>query len=119
MAHDELLVETEPGPPPPRPPLSVWPATACLVLAALIWFAYQGWHLQREYRHLQGIRAGQEGALEGAQRRRAHFESIARRVFVLSQQGHAAATLMIQELNRRGVNIGPETPGVAPAAPRR
>ena len=79
MADDELLVETEPEPPRPRPSVSAWPALICVLLAVLIWFGFQAWNLQREYRQLQAIRAGQEGPLEQAQKRQAQLQSIARR----------------------------------------
>ena len=120
MGNDELLVETEPAPSRPRPPVSAWPAVACLVLAMLIWSGLQAWNLQREYRQLQAIRAGQEAPLEQARQRRAELQSIARRLFGLSQQGHAGATRLVQELARRGVTISPEppAPGPAPAPPK-
>lgn len=110
MAHDELLVETEPEPPRPPPSVSAWPAVTCLVLAVLLWFGFQAWNLQREYRQMQSIRAGQEGLLDQAQKRRAPLESIARRLLALSQQGHAGATLLVQELARRGITVSPEAP---------
>lgn len=120
MASDELLVETEPEPARPRPPVSAWPAVACLLLAMLIWFGFQAWNLQREYRQLQAVRAGQEAPLEQARQRRAQFQSIARRLFVLSRQGHAGATRFVEELARRGVTINPEpsAPAPAPAPPK-
>jgi hypothetical protein len=114
MANDELLVETEPEPPRPRAPVSAWPALICLVLAVLIWFGFQAWNLQREYRQLQAIQAGQEGPLAQARKRQAQLESIARRLFALSQQGHAGATQIVQELARRGVSISPASPAPAP-----
>ena len=117
MASDELLLETEPPEPRPAPPISPWPAVALVVLAMLIWFGYQALNLQREYQQLRTIHAGQDGPLEQARRRQAQLESTARRVFALAQQGHAGATLIVQELARRGVNITPEPTPSAPAAP--
>jgi cell division protein FtsB len=117
VASDELLLETEPAPPRPLPPVSAWPAVACLVLAMLIWFGFQTWNLQREYQQLRAIHAGQEGPLEQARRRQAQLESTARKVYALSQQGHAGAALIVQELARRGVNVTPDTGTTAPAAP--
>ncbi|HZJ69362.1 MAG TPA: hypothetical protein VFF36_00385 [Planctomycetota bacterium] len=115
MTSDELLLETEPPEPRPLPPPSPWPAVALVVLAVLIWFAYQGWNLQREYTQLSAIHAGQEGPLEQARRRQAQLQSTARRVLVLAQQGHPGAALIIQELARRGVNISPDAPPPAPS----
>jgi cell division protein FtsB len=115
MASDELLLETEPPPPRPVLPPSPWPAVALLVLAVLIWFGYQAWNLQREYQSLRAIHAGQETALEQARRRQAQLETTARRVYALSQQGHPNATLIVQELARRGVNFAPGNPPTAPS----
>jgi cell division protein FtsB len=117
MTSDELLLETEPPPPRPAVPPSPWPAVALLVLAMLIWFGYQAWNLQREYQNLQGIHAGQEGPLDQARRRQAQLETTARRVYALSQQGNPSATLIVQELARRGVNFAPGTPPTDPSTP--
>lgn len=117
MTSDELLLETEPPAPRPAAPPSPWAAVVLLVLAMLIWFGYQAWNLQREYQNLQGIHAGQEGPLEQARRRQAQLEATARRVYALSQQGNPSATLIVQELARRGVNFAPGTPPTAPSTP--
>jgi cell division protein FtsB len=113
MTSDELLLETEPPPPRPVPVPSPWPAVALLVLAVLIWFGYQAWNLEREYQNLTVIHAGQEGALEQARRRQAQLETTARRVYALSQQGNPGASLIIQELARRGVNFSAGSPPAA------
>ena len=115
VASDELLLETEPAPPAPPAPISVW----LTVLAVLIWYGFQGWNLQREQRALQTVRAGQESALQQAQQRRAQLQSIARRLVALSEQGHAGATLLVQELARRGYNPRAEAPAPAPSTPPR
>jgi hypothetical protein len=119
VANDELLVETEPEDDrdAPRPPIGAWPAIACLVLAMLIWFGYQAWNLQREYGQLRVIHAGQEGPLEQARKRQAQLETIARRVYTLAQAGNPGATLIVQELARRGVTISPDAPPAAAPAP--
>jgi hypothetical protein len=83
----------------------------------LIWFGFQAWNLQREYQQLRAIHAGQEAPLEQARRRQGQLESIARRVYALSQQGHQGATLIVQELARRGVNITSDSPTSAAPAP--
>ena len=119
VASDELLLETEPAPPAPPAPISVWPALTLTVLAVLIWYGFQGWNLQREQRALQAVRAGQESALQQAQQRRAQLQSIARRLVALSEQGHAGATLLVQELARRGYNPRAEAPAPAPSTPPR
>ena len=111
---DEMLDETEPPPPPPRAALSPWPLLAMLVAACLCWFGFQGWQLQREHRTLLGIRANSEAPLEQARKRRAQLESIMRRTVELAQKGNPGATLILQELARRGVSINPVPAGPAP-----
>ena len=57
--------------------------------------------------------------MQQAQQRRAQLQSIARRLVALSQQGHAGATLLIQELARRGYNAaGRSARARSPTAPR-
>jgi hypothetical protein len=119
MPNDELLVETEPDEPEaPRPPLHPWPAVAVLVLTILIWFGFQAWNLQREYGQLRTLHAGQEAPLEQARKRQAQLESIARRLYGLAQGGHPSATLIVQELVRRGVQVAPDTPAAPAPAPK-
>jgi hypothetical protein len=115
VASDELLLETEPAPPAPPVPVSVWPALALVVIAVLMWYGFQGWNLQREHRAVQAVRAGQESALAQAQQRRAQLQSIARRLVALSEQGHAGATHLVQELARRGYTARAEAPAPSPA----
>jgi hypothetical protein len=116
---DEMLDETEPPSPTPRAALSPWPLLTMLVLGCLCWFGFQGWQLQREHRSLLGIRANSEAPLDQARKRRAQLESIMRRTYELAQKGNPGATLILQELARRGVSINPAPPpgppGSAPA----
>jgi hypothetical protein len=116
---EEMLDETEPASPPPRVALSPWPLLAMLVAACLCWFGFQGWQLQREYGNLLEIRARSEAPLEQARKRRAQLESIMARTYELAQKGNPRATLILQELARRGVSINPApaaaTPPGAPA----
>ena len=119
MANDELLVETEPDDrDAPRPPIGPWAAMAFVILAMLIWFGYQTVNLQREYGQLRSLHANQDGALEAVRKRQTQLESIARRVYALAQTGHPEATLIAQELARRGVTVSPEPAAPAPAPPK-
>lgn len=119
MANDELLVETEPDErDAPRPAVGPWSALVFIVLAMLIWFGYQTWNLQREYGQLRSLHANQDAALEAVRKRQAQLESIARRVYALAQTGHSEATLIAQELARRGVTVSPEAPAPAPGPPK-
>ena len=109
--RDEPLDEFSEEPARPRAAINPWPLLAVLVAALLSWFGYQAWHLQREYRSLVQIRASSEAPLDQARKRRAQLESIMRRTVELAQKGNPGATLILQELARRGVTINP-----APAA---
>jgi hypothetical protein len=115
---DELLDETEPAPPRPRAALSPWPLLSLLVAAGLCWFGFQTWQLQREHRNLLEIRANSEAPLDQARKRRAQLESIMRRTYELAQKGNPGATVILQELARRGVTINPApATGTPPGAP--
>jgi len=114
---EEMLDETEPASPPPRVALSPWPLLAMLVAACLCWFGFQGWQLQREYGNLLEIRARSEAPLEQARKRRAQLESIMARTYELARKGNPRATLILQELARRGVSINPAPTGPAPTGP--
>jgi hypothetical protein len=116
--RDEPLDEAEGEPTPPRAAINPWPLLAVLVVVLLSWFGYQAWHLQREYGSLLQIRANSEAPLDQARKRRAQLESIMRRTFELAQKGNPGATLILQELARRGVTINPAPPGgTLPGAP--
>jgi len=114
---EEMLDETEPTSPPPRVALTPWPLLAMLVAACLCWFGFQGWQLQREYGNLLEIRARSEAPLEQARKRRAQLESIMARTYELARKGNPRATLILQELARRGVSINPAPTGPAPTGP--
>lgn len=118
--RDEPFADPEPEQesPSPRAAISPWPLLVLLVAAGLVWFGFQSWQLQREYHTLLGIRASSAAPLEQARKRRAQLESIMRRTFELAQKGNPGATLILQELARRGVTINPApAPGTLPGAP--
>lgn len=116
--RDEPLDDAPAEPSGPRVAISPWPLLALLVVGLLAWFGEQAWHLQREYRSFVQIRASSEAPLEQARKRRAQLESIMRRTFELAQTGNPRATLILQELARRGVTINPAPgAGTPPGAP--
>jgi hypothetical protein len=116
--RDEVFGDPEPESPRARAEISPWPLLAVLVAACLVWFGYQTWQLQREYRGLVEIRATSEAPLDQARKRRAQLESIMRRTYELAQKGNPGATLILQELARRGVSINPSpAPGTTPGGP--
>jgi Tfp pilus assembly protein PilE len=98
-----------------------WPALTLVVVAVLAWFAFQTVQLVRERTSLQAAKASQDATLAQAEKLRAQLDSIASKTLELAQQGNANATLIVQELARRGVSINasavPARGDNAPAAP--
>jgi hypothetical protein len=120
---DEPVAGPDPAPESfrPRAAISPWPLLVVLVVVGLSWFGFQSWQLQREYGSLLEIRARTEAPLDQARKRRAQLESIMRRTFELAQKGNPGASLILQELARRGVTINPapSAPGAPAPAPTK
>lgn len=87
-----------------------------LALAVVGWSGFQLAQLVIERSSLDATIAGQEPQLEQSKKVRAALDSLATRTARLARDGNANATLIVEELRKRGVTINPETPP-APAAP--
>jgi hypothetical protein len=96
---------------PSRLPLIL--ITLTLVLA----LGYNSFYLLRERRNLRTIRENQQASLRQADRVRAQFESIVKRMIQLSQEGHPGAKAIVEQLARRGVTIRPDAPERQPGPP--
>jgi hypothetical protein len=108
----------EPGSRPERP--SPWLAVTLLTIALVAWFGFQTYQLVRERAGLQAARASQEPTIEQAQKLRTQLDAISKKTLELAKQGNAGATLIVEELARRGVTINPSSPaGPAPPAPSK
>ncbi len=99
----------------PEPP-SAWLAVTLLTIAVVAWFGFQTYQLLREQAALQTARASQEPTMEQAHKLRTQLEVVSKKILDLAHQGNAGATLIVEELARRGVTISPSPP-LTPAAP--
>jgi type II secretory pathway pseudopilin PulG len=99
----------EPGSLPEQVRSDTWAAVALLTIAVVAWLSFQTVQQIRERSALQNVRTAQEAALERAQKIRAQFDTITKKTLELAQQGNAGATLIVDELARRGVTITPSS----------
>jgi len=108
MTSDEP--ETTHGHPSP------WLALTLLTVAMVAWFGFHTYQLVRERGMLQQAKVSQEPTIVQAQKLRAQLDAISKKTLELAQQGNAGATLIVEELARRGVTINPG-PTTGPADP--
>jgi hypothetical protein len=93
-------------------------AVGVLCIAVLLWFGFQTSVLIRDRKNLTTAHTNQEQLLQQANRVRTQVEALARGTLQLAQQGNAGATLIVEQLARRGITISPggTPPGGPPAA---
>jgi len=82
-----------------------WVAQLLLSLAVLVWFAYQTITLVSERSTLQQTFAQQEPVLQNASKMRAQLDALAAATQKLADGGNTNATLIVEELKKRGVSI--------------
>ncbi len=99
-----------------REPPNPWLAVTLLTIALVAWFGFQTYQLVREQAALERAKASQEPTIEQAQKLRAQLDAISKKVLELAKQGNANATLIVEELAKRGVTINPTSPP-APSTP--
>jgi hypothetical protein len=95
---------------------SPWLPVTLLTIAIVAWFGFQTYHLVRERFSLEAAKVAQEPTIEQANKLRAQLDAISKKMLELAQQGNAGATLIVEELAKRGIRINP-TPPPAPVAP--
>ena len=99
---------------------SPWLAVTFVTLAVVAWFAFQTYQLVRERSSLQSVKTAQEPTIEQAQKLRAQLDLISRKTLELAQRGNPGASLIVEQLARRGVTINPNpTPGPEAPAPSK
>lgn len=88
-----------------------------LLLAAsvLAWNGFQAYQLLMERNSLTSVIADQEPRMEASQKVRAALESLATRTARIARAGNPNATIVVEELRKRGITISPE--GDAATAP--
>ena len=73
-----------------------------LLIALVLWFAFQTVQLAIERANLGEARGHQEAAMQEAQKLRTQFESLINKTGELANKGHAGAKLVMEELQKRG-----------------
>ena len=81
-----------------------------LVLAAVVWPAFQCYQLVAEKQGLATVYTNQTQPYENAAKLRASLENLARETAILADKGNAGAKMIVGELAKRGVTINPNPP---------
>lgn len=105
------------APPPLATPapsrLGVFVPLLIALVALVAWSAFQFYQLRLEAEAMATLRTNQEAPLQQAQRVRQNLENLAARTRELAEAGNANARLVVNELSRRGVKIGPPASAAA------
>ena len=78
-----------------------------IVLAVLVWLAFQSLQLVLEQRQLTLAQANQESQYQAATKLRAALDGVATATAKLATDGNANARVVVDELRKRGVTIRP------------
>ena len=84
-----------------------------LLIAAVVWPAFQCYQLINEKQGLATVYTNQTQPYENAGKLRASLDNLARETAVLADKGNPGAKMIIGELAKRGVTINPNAPPVA------
>lgn len=89
-----------------------------LVLAVLAWTGFQTFQFVTENGNLTVAVTNQQAQVEQSQKVRAALERLATRTARIAQAGNANATVVVEELRKRGITINPDAApnGIEPAA---
>ena len=85
-----------------------------LALAVTGWAAFQTTQLAIERGNLGEAIDKQDAQVEQSRQVRTRLESIATSVALLAREGNANATVMVEELRKRGITINPDGPAPQP-----
>ena len=83
-----------------------------LLIAAVVWAAFQCYQLVNEKQGLAAVYANQTRPFEDAGKLRTSLDNLARDTAVLADKGNPGAKLIVGELAKRGVTINPNAPAV-------
>jgi len=78
-----------------------------IVLAVLVWLAFQSLQLVLEQRQLTLAQANQESQYQAATKLRKALDGMATATAKLATEGNANARVVVDELRKRGVTIRP------------
>src|ERR1051326_6093847 len=118
--ENEIIVEPDEG---EERPVAVAPGSnlpLIILLAALtVYFAFQTVQLATERSNLGLVKANQDMAIQEAQKVQTQFKTLVTKTGQLAAQGHAGAKMAMEELQKRGLGEGPETPAPETKAPAK
>ena len=81
-----------------------------LLLTTVAWSSFQLLQLATEAQNLEVTKGSQDTSLQQAQRVRQALDTLATETRKLAEGGNANAKLVLEELRKRGVTIGPAVP---------
>lgn len=81
-----------------------------LLLATVSWSSFQLLQLAAEAQTLEITKGSQDASLQQAQRVRQALDTLATETRKLAEGGNANAKLILEELRKRGITIGPAVP---------
>lgn len=89
-----------------------------LAIAVIGWSGFQTTQLVIERSSLREAISNQEVQVDQSARLRQRLESLANRIALLARSGNANATIVVEELRKRGITLNeqPPAPAAAPGA---
>lgn len=88
-----------------------------LAIAVIGWSGFQTSQLVIERSSLREAISSQEAQMDQSARLRERLQSLANRVALLARSGNANATIVVEELRKRGITLGDQPPAPDAAAP--
>jgi hypothetical protein len=106
----ELSAEPEPEivVPASEPAGVNWPLTLTIV-SLLVWFGFQAFQLMRERSNLILVKSNQDAAVQESQKVQTQFQNVIAKTSELANQGHAGAKMVMEQLQKQGLALAPET----------
>jgi hypothetical protein len=95
---------------PALPARSVFLPALLVGIAVTGWSSFQTYQLVRENRSLQTVIANQQTQVDSSAKLRDSLQKLAVELAGLAQAGNSNATVVVDELRRRGITINAETP---------
>ena len=85
-----------------------WPLIITIV-SLVVWFGFQAFQLMRERSNLILVRSNQDAAMQESQKVQSQFQNVIAKTSELANQGHAGAKMVMDQLQRQGLGLAPET----------
>jgi hypothetical protein len=86
------------------------------LIALLVFFGFETLQLFSERNNLRLVKGNQEGAIQESQKIQQQFKMILTKTSELADKGHAGAKLVVDELQKRGLEFTPEAKPEIPDA---